>query len=63
MSVIKRKGLKDFLEGNQSLMKEVSFEDMQPTELPIETKAMEIAYKSYMNVIDSLKATERTALI
>lgn len=58
MIELKRR-LKELLEEDQSLMTKVSFEDMQPKEQPMDDKAMQIAYKSYINVIESLKATER----
>lgn len=53
---IQGKRLKDYLKDDPSLLEPVSIEDIKPVEQAMDEKDMEIAYISYLNVLESLKA-------
>ena len=53
---IQGKRLKDYLRNDPSLLEPVSIEDIKPVEQAMDEKDMEIAYISYLNVLESLKA-------
>ncbi len=53
---IQGKRLKDYLKDDPSLLEPVSIEDIKPVEQVMDEKDMELAYISYLNVLESLKA-------